>query len=296
MELRDIEIFLTLSEELHFGRTAERLFISQARVSQAIRKQERLIGAALFERTSRSVRLTPIGDRLAERLRLGHDTIRTALTEATEAARSLSGTLSIGIMGALGHEIRDVVERFRAEHPGREVRFCEVHFSDPFGPLRDGSADLVLLWLPVDEPDLTVGPVLLAEGRVLAVWTGHELAGRDSVDLEDLAGRTVPDPGPGAPPEWRASLLPPHTPGGRPVKAGPRVRTFHELLTQVAAKRAVCPLNAHVQRYYTHPGVEFLPLPDASPTSWALVWRTSGETALIRAFVRAAETTGSRPM
>ena len=59
MELRDIEIFLTLAEELHFGRTAERLRISQARVSQSIKQQERRIGGALFERTSRSVRLTP---------------------------------------------------------------------------------------------------------------------------------------------------------------------------------------------------------------------------------------------
>lgn len=59
VELRDIEIFLTLAEELHFGRSAERLRVSPARVSQAIKKQERAIGAQLFERTSRQVRLTP---------------------------------------------------------------------------------------------------------------------------------------------------------------------------------------------------------------------------------------------
>jgi Bacterial regulatory helix-turn-helix protein, lysR family len=64
MELRDIEIFLTLAQELHFGRTAERLHVSPARVSQAIKKQERLIGAELFTRTSRNVRLTPVGERL----------------------------------------------------------------------------------------------------------------------------------------------------------------------------------------------------------------------------------------
>ncbi|MFE5220795.1 LysR substrate-binding domain-containing protein, partial [Streptomyces sp. NPDC056626] len=176
------------------------------------------------------------------------------------------------------------------------VRFCEVHFSDPFGPLRDGSADLLLLWLPVREADLTVGPVLLTEGRVLAVWTGHELADQPWVGMEDLAGRTVPGLEPGAPQEWRAAMLPSHTPGGRPVQPGPTARTFHEILTQVAAKRAVCPLNAHVLRYYTHPGVVFLPLRDAAPTSWVLVWRTSEETSLIRAFARAAEAAGPRPM
>jgi len=68
MELRDIEIFLTLAEELHFGRTAERLRVSQARVSQAIRRQERRLGVALFDRTSRRVALTPVGRRLREDL------------------------------------------------------------------------------------------------------------------------------------------------------------------------------------------------------------------------------------
>jgi hypothetical protein len=64
VEQRDIEIFLTLAEELHFGRTAERLHVSTARVSQTIKKLERGIGTTLFERTSRHVALTPIGRRL----------------------------------------------------------------------------------------------------------------------------------------------------------------------------------------------------------------------------------------
>ncbi|MGW4797427.1 LysR family transcriptional regulator, partial [Nonomuraea sp. NPDC004297] len=62
MEMREIEIFLTLAEELHFSRTAERLGISPARVSQSIKKQERRIGAPLFDRTTRAVRLSPLGE------------------------------------------------------------------------------------------------------------------------------------------------------------------------------------------------------------------------------------------
>ncbi|MFD9637391.1 LysR family transcriptional regulator [Streptomyces violascens] len=61
MERRDLEIFLTLADELHFGRTAERLHVSQARVSQTVKQLERRIGASLFERTSRRVQLTTIG-------------------------------------------------------------------------------------------------------------------------------------------------------------------------------------------------------------------------------------------
>lgn len=107
MELRDIEIFLTLADELHFGRTAERLHISQPRVSQAIKQQERRIGAPLFERSSRKVALTPIGERFHADLKLGYRHIQDAVSAATAAARGHTGTLTLGTMGALAHAIED---------------------------------------------------------------------------------------------------------------------------------------------------------------------------------------------
>ena len=79
MEQREIEIFLTLAEELHFGRTAERLHVSTTRVSQTIRKVERQIGVPLFERTSRRVVLTPIGRDLEEGLRPAFQQTRDVL-------------------------------------------------------------------------------------------------------------------------------------------------------------------------------------------------------------------------
>ena len=88
MEQRDIEIFLTLAEELHFGRTAERLHVSTARVSQTIKKLERRIGAALFERTSRQVALTPIGRRLDDDLRPAYQQIREGIDRAIASGRS----------------------------------------------------------------------------------------------------------------------------------------------------------------------------------------------------------------
>ncbi|WP_327668992.1 MULTISPECIES: LysR substrate-binding domain-containing protein [unclassified Streptomyces] len=294
MELRDIEIILTLADELHFGRTAERLHISAARVSQVVKTQERRIGAALFERTSRSVRLTPIGRRLAEGLRQGQDAINAAVAGARAAARGVSGTLTLGVMGALGHELRSHIGHFGKLYPECEVRLQEIHFSDPYGPLRRGEVDVLVLWLPVDEPDVTVGPVVLTEGRVLAVWAGHELSGHTDVSLEDLAGRTVVDLGPEVPREWAAAMLPIRTPSGLAIPRGLRVSTFHEVLTEVAARAVITPLNAHVLRYYRHPGVDFLPIRDAPPTEWALVWGTTSETAQIRAFAEAARAFGVR--
>jgi DNA-binding transcriptional LysR family regulator len=117
VELRDIEIFLALAEELHFGRTAERLHVSQARVSQSIKQQERRIGGALFERTSRSVRLTPLGERLRDRLRTGYDEIMAGVEEAAASARGHAGTLNVGAFDTHHRQIAAVLDLFRQRHP-----------------------------------------------------------------------------------------------------------------------------------------------------------------------------------
>ncbi|MFI7643829.1 LysR family transcriptional regulator [Nonomuraea sp. NPDC049400] len=296
VELRDIEIFLVLAEELHFGRTAERLHISQARVSQAIKKHERRLGAALFDRTTRTVTLTPVGRRLRDDLRQAYDLIQSGLARASAAGQGLRGTLRLGIMGVLGNELRPVIDKFLTDHPDCDVEIVEFHFSNPFTLLRAGRTDLQLMWLPVRETDITVGPVVLTEERVLAVPSHSDLAARESVSLEDLAGRTAPDPGPDAPAYWITAMLPEHTPSGRHISRGPAARTFHEILALVAAGAAVCPLNAHVTRYYTHPDITYVPIGDAPPADWALVWHTTRDNPSLRAFVETGRALGSRPM
>jgi DNA-binding transcriptional LysR family regulator len=288
VELRDIEIFLTLAEELHFGRTAERLRVSPARVSQAIAQQERRIGAPLFERTSRRVALTPIGARLREEFARGYESIRAGIDAARTAARGVSGTLAVGTMGALAHEITDVTTRFRDRHPQCELTFREVRISDPFGPLRSGEVDIALIWLPVREPDLTVGPVLRTSPVHLMMAATHPLATRPSVSLEDLAECRVPQSVQPVPAYWEESLNPFHTPSGRPIPRGPKVSTWQEVLAEVSAGNTVLPIQEEASRYYAWPGIAYVPIHDAEPSRWALIWRTAGETELVRAFVDAA--------
>ncbi|MFB6614255.1 LysR family transcriptional regulator [Streptomyces sp. NPDC085524] len=289
MELRDIEIFLTLAEELHFGRTAERLRVSPPRVSQAIKKQERRIGAALFDRTSRAVTLTPVGKVLRAELQQAYDLIQGGLARASEAALGVRGTLRLGVMGVLGQELRPLIEAFRAGYPQCDVEAVEILFSEPFTPLRTGRTDLQLLWRPVHEPDLSVSPTLLTEDRVLAVSTDSPLVERGTVSMEDLGDLRVLDPGPEPPAYWFETMLPAHTPLGRRIERGPVGRTFHEVLALVAAGQIACPVNAHVRRYYTPPGIAFLPIHDAPVTEWALVWPTADESALLQAFIRTAQ-------
>ncbi|ATO16651.1 LysR family transcriptional regulator [Micromonospora sp. WMMA2032] len=288
MELRDIEIFLTLTEELHFGRTAERLHVSQSRVSQSIKQQERRIGGGLFERTSRAVRLTPLGERLRERLRAGYDEIMSGIEEATATARGQAGTLTVGTMATQYLSVEAALDLFRQRHPQCELRLREILPTDPLGPLRAGAIDIGILWLPIREPDLTVGPVLHHEDLVLAVAADHPLASRGSVELEDLGDHPVVYPeGPIPDYVWEAHT-PSTTPAGRPVRRGLGVHTLEEAFRGIAGGKVVSPVGSDVASTRQRGDITFLPITDGPVLHYAPVWRTGGETALVRAFVQAA--------
>ncbi|GIG69251.1 LysR family transcriptional regulator [Phytomonospora endophytica] len=289
MELRDIEIFLTLADELHFGRTAERLLVSQARVSQSIKLQERRIGGALFERTSRSVRLTPLGERLRARLRVGYGEIMAGIDEAVAVARGQVGTLNVGTFDVHHREIAAVIDLFQQRYPLCELRMREVLPADPFGGLRAGRVDVAILWLPVREPDLTVGPRLYTERLVLAVGSGHPLATREQVEMEELGDHPVAGlEGPIPDYVWEAHT-PFTTPAGRLIRRGTTIATLEEALTAVGFGTVVSPLGSYVAASRVRPDVTFVPIADGPVLQYAPVWRSAGETALVRAFVQAAE-------
>ncbi|MFI6894676.1 LysR family transcriptional regulator [Streptomyces sp. NPDC050256] len=292
MELRDIEIFLTLAEELHFGRTAERLHVSQARVSQAIGRQERRLGVALFDRTSRRVSMTPVGRRLREDLQQALDLLHAGLARAEAAALGAGQTLRLGVFGHAGHELCPLIDAFLARHPGCEVQFGEINGSDPFTALRTGDHDAHVLWLPVAEPDLVVGPTVLTGGRVLAVSAHHPLAGHGTASLEDLADNQVVDLGPAAPEYWVSAMAPTRTPLGRRIPRGPAARTFHEILSLVASGHCVHPLGEVAARYNNPPGIVFLPIRDAPAIHFALTWRSDNDGPVIRALAQAAADLG----
>ncbi|MBA9002459.1 LysR family transcriptional regulator [Thermomonospora cellulosilytica] len=288
-ERHELEAFLTLAEELHFGRTAERLRLSQARVSQTIRKLERRVGAPLFERTSRRVALTPLGARLRDDLRPLWEGVREAMARAQATARGVDGVLRVGFLGSGAGELTSaIMDTFTARHPGCEIVMRETHFADPLGPLRAGEVDMLITRLPVREPDLVVGPVVLSEPRVVAVPARHPFARRAAVSLEDLARDTVFGVTGPAPDYWWDFHVPRFTPGGRPIPRGQDVATFQELLALIAAGRGISPMAASVERYYARPDIAFVPLKDAPRTEVALVWRAAGVTARIRAFAQAA--------
>lgn len=291
MELRDIEIFLALAEELHFGRTAERLHVTPSRVSQAIKKQERRIGAALFDRSSRHVELTPIGRRLFEDLQPMYLGMREGIDRATRAARGKTQVLRIGMINANHEDLRPLLDAFEARRPTCDLNIRYVGFNDPFGPVRTGAVDVQVAWLPVREADLTVGPVVYIEPVVLAVGVGHRLAARASVSYEDLADEVVM--GGARPDYWREALVPRRTPTGRPIPVGPVANNSAEMLPLLSNGEAVSPAHAHAARYFPRPDIAYVPIRDAPPAQWALIWRTSAQSELIQDLVSTARHLGA---
>ncbi len=115
VELRELRIFLALAEELHFGRTAERLHISQPGVSEALRSLEARIGARLVERTSRRVSLTLAGEELRSNIIPALAAVDRALAQASDHAASVAGRLRIGFTSTTDgpplHRIIDTLAR-----------------------------------------------------------------------------------------------------------------------------------------------------------------------------------------
>jgi DNA-binding transcriptional LysR family regulator len=288
VERRDLEIFLTLAEELHFGRTAERLHVSTARVSQTIRKLERRIGAALFERTSRHVATTPIGRRLEEDLRPAYQQILDGIDRAIAAGRGIDGELRVGFVGtAVGQFLHQVAAAFQEVHPACHVQVLEARYSEFLDLLRADQADLVLVPVRVAEPDIATSPVLFAEPTVLAVSARHPFARQESVSLEDLARDKVLRPR-ALPDYMDEGLVPRRTPGGRPIERGAEFGTIQEMLSLIGAGQGMFPVPAHAVRFDIRPDIAYVPIRDGLRRERRFVWRTTAETHRIRAFTQIA--------
>ncbi|GII60910.1 LysR family transcriptional regulator [Sphaerisporangium krabiense] len=293
MELRDIEIFLTLAEELHFGRTAERLHVSVAAVSKALKKQERAIGVELFARNSRNVRLTPVGEQLRDDLRELHQGLTKSLERARLAARGKTGTLRVSLFPVNIQEMRRYWETFRSRHPQWELRLRVSAYPDPFAQLRDGEVDVLVTW-PPEEPDLTVGPLLFAEPRVLAMAEDNNLATWSTASIEAVGDyrHVIVESVPG---DWMDRYVPKLTPKGRPIERTAVVHNIEDILLYTTMGETISLFPAHVTRYYPRPGIVYRPVTDMEPLPYALVWRSDAENDMIRALARVVREVGPLP-
>ncbi|MEV5672274.1 LysR substrate-binding domain-containing protein [Streptomyces sp. NPDC052503] len=179
----------------------------------------------------------------------------------------------------------EAADRLRTRHPECAVDILEDSYGATLRSLRTGRVDLHLAELPVDEPDIVVGPTVCTAARALAVPAGHPLASRDTVSLEDLALAPLIRPA-DVPQVFLDAHFPQHTPGGRPVPAGPVARSWQDFLTLVGAGKGVTPTCALAAAFYTGQDVVHVPFRDAPPVHYALLRSTRRADAKIHAFTR----------
>ena len=289
VELREVRVFLVLCDELHFGRTAERMHLSQTRVSQLVRSLERKLGGQLFERTSRRVALTPAGRRLHDELTPAYRGLADVLGRAYAANGSIDGVLRLGVYStAGGPRLIDIVRTFEARHPECDVQISDMAWEDTLGPLQRGEIDVLAMRLPIERPDLVVGPILSSLPRVLAVARDHPLAGRESVTLEDVADHLVARLDV-LPKEMIAALIPAHAPSGRPIRRMRRaVGRQDDLTALIALGRIVHPTGTTFASRYGHPDIVYVPLTGMPPCRSALLWRRGDRDPRVAAFARYA--------
>jgi DNA-binding transcriptional LysR family regulator len=184
---RRLAYFVAVAEELSFTRAAQRLHMAQPPLSQQIALLEKELGAVLFDRSRRAVRLSPAGAALLpEARRLLADLDETARMVRRVATGSV-GRLAVGFVpSAINGALADVLRAFRGTHPDVELVLREMAPDPLLRAVRDRRLDLGVLYLPISEPDLTQHR-LGTEDLLLALPADHPAAAMAEVALADVA-------------------------------------------------------------------------------------------------------------
>jgi DNA-binding transcriptional LysR family regulator len=189
IEIRHLRYFVAVAEELHFGRAAQRLHLSQPPLSQQIRHLEELLGYPLFERTSRAVRLTSAGTVFLERARR---TLRK-MEEDVEAMRAVgrgeAGSLTVGFIGSgMLTSLPSMLGHYRAHFPKVSLQLRELYTSGAIQALLEGSLDVAFL-RDGDPTDGVVAEALFSEPFRAILPARHTLArgsARHAIDAAEL--------------------------------------------------------------------------------------------------------------
>ena len=288
MELRTLRYFVTLAEELHFGRASQRLAMTQPPLSQAIRGLEEELGVTLFARTRRSVALTHAGDTLLEQARdlLARASEAVQLTQA--ANRGEVGRLTIGFMSASIFTLMPAVLReYAARHPRVRLDLRELTLPQQMAALRSGAIHAGFVRPPVTDAELA-SALLLEEPLLVALPSGHALAASARIGAAQLADApfVMFQRSPGL-------VLHDHVlrfclqHGFNPHVVQEASQT-HAVVGLVSAGIGVALVPASAREIRLR-GVEFRPLAEKSPpVGTCLAWRRDDDSPVLAAFIASA--------
>ena len=288
MDLRHLRCFVAVAEELHFSRASQRLNLAQSAVSAHVRQLEREVGGLLLRRTSRRVELTVAGAAFLDDARGILAEAEESLARARGLARGETGVLVLGCFGPSPGELLDtLLDRFAAVHPGVRVEVSAFDIAEVLERLRDGRLDLTFLHLPLDEPDVHVTPIY-DEPRVVVLAAGHPLASREVLRPEDIAGERFITQPPSMPDVWRDFWMLVDQLGHRPEVCPTFAPNLEQWLHLLARGDGIDTAPAIIERYYSWPGIAFVPLEGAPPATLALARMADRTDPVVAAFERVA--------
>ncbi|MDV8147868.1 LysR family transcriptional regulator [Arthrobacter sp. B10-11] len=264
--------FIAVAEELHFGRAAERLNMTQPPLSRQIQKLEKAVGAELLERDNRKVQLTAAGRAFLDEARRLMALANRAPVTARRIASGRSGLLRIGFTAASGFSILGpLLEEIAAALPDVDIDLQELVTGEQIAGLQSGELDIGLARPPFDN-EVFDSHLLYREAMVLAVPSGHPLAGlsRD-VTEKDLRGEPLIMHS-----STQARYFYDLVVRMIPIQHANVVHTVSQILTMVslvAAKRGVAFVPHSATLLGVH-GVEFLPLESSvdDPVELHAIW------------------------
>lgn len=277
MELRHLEYFVTVAEERHFTRAAERLMVSQSGLSASVRALERELGTKLFVRTTRSVELTGPGRALLGEATRTLASVRAAKEAVAAAQGLLRGTLSVGTEQCIaGVHVPRLLARFRAEHPKVEIRLRQAGSRLLAEDVGAGRLDLAFVALCGPPPQGVRLTPLTEEPLVLLCHPGHALAPGTTARWADLKGEALVD----FQPDWGVRQLTDRAfaAAGVERQVALEVNDVHSLIELVEQGLGVAVVPRHFARKPEAAELCAKPLTDGPRPVWEVsLARPSGE-------------------
>lgn len=281
MELRLLNYFATLAEELHFSRAAQRLSISQPPLSVAIRQLEEEIGAPLFERSSKGVRLTAAGAHLLPRARQLLALAGQAVQETRDVGQGVRGHLRLGFVGsALYRGVPQALAHFQSAHPQVRIDMRELNSAEQLLGLQQAELDMGLVH-SVMLPEGLHSQLLMQEPFVACLPRQHALADSLVLDLAQLKHERLVLFSSTVSPLYHQRIYQMCMAHGFAPEVRHEVRHWLSVLSLVSLGQGSAIVPAALQRVGM-PDVVFIPLLGEQPQSELLaVWRSQPGNPLV---------------
>ena len=289
MNLRQLEYFVAVAEELHFSRASRRLGVSQPALSAQIKGLEKELGVSLIARTSRNVSLTAKGETFLSDVRLIFNQVQSAVRNAQSPA---GPAIRLGTTTSIDVSVeRAILAAYEAARPDAGLTLVMLGWAEAGQALRTGRVDVGFVHTPQHDlfpqhEGLVIAKLGL-DPRVAVVRMDHDLAGRRELSIEDLYPYPIVGSESSSRVErdwWMANPRP----DGSMAKSVRSARSIHETLGLIALYGDIAITCESTGRVLNRSDLRFIPLVDVEPAVLGLAWCSSTASDSVRGFVEIA--------